>query len=131
MVLGHSLLWAYVAKHIQLLLVFSTHTFFLSGCAVETRQFCGTASASNRVFPHPVRQDLASAQRLNGALHAVLPESRIFRIDHYLGKEAVLKLLFFRFANRFLERIWNRDCGLDRLQTETVREPGISAQKSY
>jgi glucose-6-phosphate 1-dehydrogenase len=43
--------------------------------------------------------NLASAQRLNAALHAVLPESRILRIDHYLGKEAVLNLLFFRFAS--------------------------------
>src|ERR1035438_2824925 len=42
-----------VAEHIQLLLVFSTHTFFLSGCAVETREFRGTASVSNRVFPQP------------------------------------------------------------------------------
>src|SRR5271169_5974546 len=55
MVLGYSLLRAYVAEHIQLLLVFSTHTFFLSGCVVETREFCGTALASNRVFPHPAR----------------------------------------------------------------------------
>src|SRR6266851_9641381 len=53
MVLGYSLLWAYVAEHIQLLLVLSTHTFFLSGCAVETRELPGTASPSNRVFPHP------------------------------------------------------------------------------
>src|ERR1022692_4269864 len=53
--LGYSLLRAYVAEHIQLLLVFSTHTFFLSGCAVETRAFRGTASASNRVFPQPAR----------------------------------------------------------------------------
>src|ERR1022692_2713840 len=55
MVLGYSLLRAYVAEHIQLLLVFSTHTSFLSGCAVETRAFRGTESASNRVFPQPVR----------------------------------------------------------------------------
>src|SRR5258707_12424593 len=55
MVLGYSLLRAYVAEHIQLLLVFSTHTFFLSGCAVETREFCGTVHASNRVFPQPAR----------------------------------------------------------------------------
>ncbi|MGO9405131.1 MAG: hypothetical protein ACLPVW_16835, partial [Terriglobales bacterium] len=41
--------------HIQLLLVFSTHAFFLSGCAVETRVFRGAASASNRVFPQPAR----------------------------------------------------------------------------
>jgi hypothetical protein len=53
--LGYSLLRAYVAEHIQLLLVFSTHTFFLSGCAVETREFRGTASALNRVFPQPAR----------------------------------------------------------------------------
>src|ERR1022692_650044 len=56
MVLGYSLLRAYVAEHIQLLLVFSTHTSFLSGCAVETRAFRGTESASNRVFPQPARQ---------------------------------------------------------------------------
>src|ERR1022692_1266274 len=55
MVLGYSLLWAYVAEHIQLLLVFSTHASFLSGCAVETREFRGTPSASNRVFPQPAR----------------------------------------------------------------------------
>src|ERR1039457_5937830 len=55
MVLGYSLLWAYVAEHIQLLLVFSTHAFFLSGCAVETREFRGTPSPSKRVFPHPAR----------------------------------------------------------------------------
>ncbi|MGC2515645.1 MAG: hypothetical protein WA383_14065, partial [Terriglobales bacterium] len=40
-------------KHVQLLLVFSAHAFFLSGCAVETREFRGTASASHRVFPQP------------------------------------------------------------------------------
>src|ERR1039457_5529086 len=56
MVLGYSLLWAYVAEHIQLLLVFSTHAFFLSGCAVETREFRGTPSPSKRVFPHPARE---------------------------------------------------------------------------
>ncbi len=54
-VVGYSLLWAYVAEHIQLLLVFSTHAFFLSGCAVETREFRGTPSPSKRVFPQPAR----------------------------------------------------------------------------
>ncbi|MGO9403028.1 MAG: hypothetical protein ACLPVW_06095, partial [Terriglobales bacterium] len=49
-------------EHIQLLLVFSTHAFFLSGCAVETRVFRGAASASNRVFPQPVRELRESIQ---------------------------------------------------------------------
>ena len=49
MVLGYSLLRAYVAEHIQLLLVFSTHTFFLSGCAVETREFSGSRTVVLRV----------------------------------------------------------------------------------
>jgi hypothetical protein len=51
----NSLLGADVTEHVQLLLVFSAHAFFLSGCAVETREFRGTASASNRVFPQPAR----------------------------------------------------------------------------
>src|SRR5450755_1318995 len=53
------------------------------------------------IIEKPFGHDLVSAQQLNAALHAVLPESKIFRIHQYLGKEAVLNLLFFRFANTF------------------------------
>ena len=61
------------------------------------------------IVEKPFGRDLAGARRLNEILHGVFDEDRIFRIDHFLGKEPVQNLLYFRFANRFLEPIWNAD----------------------
>lgn len=82
------------------------------------------------IVEKPFGHDLASAQKLNEVLRAVLPESSIFRVDHYLGKEAVLDLLFFRFANSFLEPIWNRNY-IESVQITMAEKFGVEGRGSF
>jgi glucose-6-phosphate 1-dehydrogenase len=69
----------------------------------------GCAENARVVVEKPFGRDLASAQELNRILHRYFPEERIFRIDHFLGKEPVQNILYTRFANPMFEPIWNRN----------------------
>jgi len=90
----------------------------------------GCAEGASVVVEKPFGRDLASAKELNSALHAVFPEERVYRIDHYLGKEALLNLTYFRFGNRFLEPIWNRE-HVSSVQITMAEDFGVEGRAAF
>jgi glucose-6-phosphate 1-dehydrogenase len=102
----------------------------LFATVVEQLARAGCARDGRVVAEKPFGRDLASAQALNRSLLAVFPEAAVFRIDHYLGKEPVQNLLYFRFSNSFLEPIWNRNY-IDSVQITMAESFGVAGRGSF
>ncbi|MDQ6920319.1 MAG: glucose-6-phosphate dehydrogenase [Candidatus Dormibacteraeota bacterium] len=90
----------------------------------------GLAERARVIIEKPFGHDLASAQALNAAVHKVFPESRVFRIDHFLGKESVDNILALRFANGMFEPVWNRS-HIDHVQIDVPETLPVGSRGAF
>ncbi|MER6951502.1 glucose-6-phosphate dehydrogenase [Nonomuraea sp. NPDC000554] len=129
---GWSALTALLAGHEQ-----RDRVFYLASPPMTFGPFCRQLDEAGLVTPmsrvvleKPLGRDLPSAQRINDEVGAIFDERQIFRIDHYLGKETVQNLLVLRFANAFLEPIWN-SLWIDHVQITAAETVGTPGRRGY
>ncbi|WP_435771555.1 glucose-6-phosphate dehydrogenase [Nocardioides sp. SYSU DS0651] len=97
---------------------------------VHTLDEAGLAEGARIIMEKPFGVDLETAKDLNFRLHKVFDESQIYRIDHFLGKEAAQNILAFRFANGLFEPIWHRN-NIDHIQIDVPEELGLEQRASF
>lgn len=102
----------------------------LFATVIKNLDAAGLAKDARVIVEKPFGRDLASARELNRLACSVFPEESIFRIDHFLGKEAIMNILYFRFANSFLEPIWNRD-HIDSIQITLSETFGVGNRGGF
>jgi glucose-6-phosphate 1-dehydrogenase len=102
----------------------------LFATVVECLSSSGAAQRARVVVEKPFGRDLVSAQALNRILRRVFPDDAIFRIDHFLGKEPIQNLIYFRFANTFLEPIWSRNY-IDSVQITMAEDFGVAGRGRF
>jgi glucose-6-phosphate 1-dehydrogenase len=102
----------------------------LFATVIKSLDAAGLAKDARVIVEKPFGRDLASARELNRLACSVFPEESIFRIDHFLGKEAIMNILYFRFANSFLEPIWNRD-HIDSIQITLSETFGVGNRGGF
>jgi glucose-6-phosphate 1-dehydrogenase len=97
---------------------------------IQMLQSCGLSERSPVIMEKPFGTDLASARKLNHMVHEVLGEDQVFRIDHFLGKEAAQNILALRFANGLFEPIWNRN-HIDHIQIDVPETVGVGSRAQF